>query len=106
MIDVAEIFLAKAEESSYGALSELTNRRYNNCASRCYYASFQAAIYALTLAGIEPPAGPESQWGHAFVQSQFAGQLIPPVGSSRARGGRCIKPLFPRGPSSGARERC
>lgn len=48
MIEVAEIFLAKAEESFYGALSELSNRRYNNCASRCYYASFQAAIYALT----------------------------------------------------------
>ena len=41
-----EIYLAKALESLEGAESELANRRYNNCANRCYYASFQAAVAA------------------------------------------------------------
>jgi uncharacterized protein (UPF0332 family) len=73
MIEPLNVYLEKAEESLVGAESEFTNRRYNNAASRCYYACFQAAIHALILAGIQPP---RDQWGHDFVQAQFNGQLI------------------------------
>jgi uncharacterized protein (UPF0332 family) len=67
-------FLDKAAESIAGAESEFVNGRYNNCANRCYYACFQAAIHALEQAGIQPPA--PARWGHDFVQAQFAGQLV------------------------------
>lgn len=73
MFDLSEIILAKAEESLAGAESEFANRRYNNTANRCYYACFQAAIYALTRAGVRPRG---EQWGHDFVQAEFNGQLI------------------------------
>jgi uncharacterized protein (UPF0332 family) len=73
MINAAIIFLTKAEESLAGAESELANGRYNNCANRCYYASFQAAIAALQRAGFQARTG---QWGHDFVQAEFVGQLI------------------------------
>jgi uncharacterized protein (UPF0332 family) len=69
------LFLDKALESLVGAESECLNRRYNNCANRCYYACFQAAIVALQLAGIAP-RGATGQWSHAFVPSQFEGMLI------------------------------
>ena len=49
--------------------------RYNSCASRCYYACFQAAVYALIRAGIGPPSR-TGEWGHHFVQAEFNGQLI------------------------------
>jgi uncharacterized protein (UPF0332 family) len=38
------VYLAKAEESLLGAISELEQGRYNNSANRAYYACFQAAI--------------------------------------------------------------
>lgn len=66
-------FLDKAIESLVGAESEFLNGRYNNCANRCYYACFQAAIVALQRAGIRPRG---NQWGHEFVAAQFNGQLI------------------------------
>ncbi len=50
-----------------------SNGRYINCANRCYYACFQAAITALIRSGIQP-GGP--QWSHTFVPAQFNGQLI------------------------------
>jgi uncharacterized protein (UPF0332 family) len=75
MVDLDEAFLAKAQQSFLGAESEFVNGRYDNCANRCYYACFQAAIYALVLEGIRP-VGPQAEWGHAFVQSRFAGDLI------------------------------
>ena len=56
-----------------GAESEYVNGRYNNTANRCYYASFQAAFTALDREGIRPG---NTQWGHAFVQAQFAGELV------------------------------
>jgi uncharacterized protein (UPF0332 family) len=74
-LDSDGVFLEKAEESLAGATSEFVNDRHNNTANRCYYACFQAAIYALSRAGIRPPGG-SSEWGHDFVQAQFAGQLI------------------------------
>lgn len=67
-------FLDKAVESIAGAESEFVNGRYNNSANRCYYACFQAAIYALEQANIQPPRS--GRWGHDFVQAQFAGQLV------------------------------
>ena len=68
------IYLAKAKESLDGAESEFANGRYNSCANRCYYACFQAAIAALLHAGIRPVG--TAEWGHAFVQREFVGQLI------------------------------
>ena len=70
----AQAFLARAEENLASATSELANDRYNACANRCYYSCFQAAIVALMRAGIRPAGG--AGWGHAFVQAQFAGQLV------------------------------
>ena len=75
MIDASEFYLTKARESLAGAESELAAARYNNCANRSYYACFQAAIAALIRGGLRP-TNPQSGWGHAFVQSQFTGQLI------------------------------
>lgn len=69
----SELFLEKAEESLAGAESEFANGRYNNTANRCYYACFQAAIAALVAAGVRARG---REWGHAFVQAQFAGELI------------------------------
>ena len=71
--ETVQIFLAKAEESLAGAESEFVNGRYNNTANRCYYASFQAAVAALDRESIRPVT---DQWGHAFVQAQFAGELV------------------------------
>lgn len=68
-------YLEKAIESLAGAERECANRRYNNCANRCYYAMFQAAIAALIAAGIRP-TGDSDRWEHAFVQARFAGILI------------------------------
>ena len=67
--------MAKAEESLAGAESEFANGRYNNCASRCYYACFQAAVHALAQAGVRPArfGGTRS---HTLVQGGFVGQLI------------------------------
>ena len=48
MAESVESFLVKAEESLAGAESEYVNGRYNNCANRCYYACFQAAIASST----------------------------------------------------------
>lgn len=70
-----EDYLAKAAESLTGAESELANGRFNNAANRTYYTALQAAIAALLRASIRP-ADPRTGWGHAFVQSQFAGQLV------------------------------
>jgi uncharacterized protein (UPF0332 family) len=70
-----DLFLEKARESLAGADSELAQGRYNNCANRCYYACFQAAIWALDRAGIYPQ-GASGEWSHAFVPAQFDGQLI------------------------------
>jgi uncharacterized protein (UPF0332 family) len=75
MTETDDAFLEKAQESLDGAESEFTNGRYNNSANRCYYACFQAAVYALLQAGIQP-TGRTDQWGHDFVQAQFIGQLI------------------------------
>jgi uncharacterized protein (UPF0332 family) len=72
-MELGELYLLKADESLAGAESEFANGRYDNCANRCYYACFQAAVAALQKAGITPDG---HNWGHAFVQSRFSGQLV------------------------------
>src|SRR3712207_6829242 len=69
-------YLKKADESLAGAQSEFANGRYNNCANRCYYACFQAAVSALIRHGITPLGGARAVWSHAFVQAQFVTHLI------------------------------
>lgn len=70
-----QVFLMKAMECFAGAESEFAAGRYGNCANRCYYGCFHAAIAALLRDGITL-SGPRAIWGHGFVQSQFVGQLI------------------------------
>jgi hypothetical protein len=60
MIEVDAVFLDKAREALAGAESEFVNGRYNNCANRCYYASFQAAIHALQRLASGPRVGAAS----------------------------------------------
>lgn len=73
MMELNRVFLEKAEENLEAAQSEFISHRYNTCASRCYYACFQAAIYALAQVGIRPR---REQWGHDFVQAEFNRQLL------------------------------
>ncbi len=70
-----DIYRDKAEESLAGAVSEYANGRYNNCANRCYYSCFQAAVSALQEAGITP-TGSRAAWGHDQLQATFARELI------------------------------
>lgn len=77
MIDQGPIFLAKARESLAGADSEFANERFHNCANRCYYACFQAAIYALEEHGLTSQGGRgRSTWSHEALQATFVGELI------------------------------
>ena len=75
MINLTDIFFFKARESVAGAESEFANGRYNNCANRCYYACFQAAVGALIQEGLHASRANE-EWSHTFVQGQFVGELI------------------------------
>lgn len=77
MADRQEVrdYLTKAVESLEGAESELANRRFNNCANRCYYACFQAAIAALLAHDIQARSR-SGHWRHETIQAQFIGQLI------------------------------
>lgn len=75
MIDAATFFLDKASESLTGAENELAAGRHNNCANRCYYACFQAAVAALLQSGMRRSGG-DPEWSHAFVQARFVGDLI------------------------------
>lgn len=75
MIEPADLYLIKAVASLAGAESEYANGRYDNCANRCYYAVFQAAIAALLDAGVTARRGSRT-WDHGFVQAEFIGRLI------------------------------
>lgn len=75
VIEPADVYLLKAVASLAGAESEFANGRYDNCANRCYYAVFQAAIAALTHAGLTAERGGRT-WDHGFVQAEFIGRLI------------------------------
>ena len=75
MIEQDRVYLEKAQENLAAAQSEFINGRCNSCASRAYYACFQAAIFALVRAGIHP-SGRDDYWRHDFVQAEFNGQLV------------------------------
>ncbi len=76
MSDLSDAFFSRARESLAGAENEFDNGRYNNATNRAYYACYQAAIAALDLAGVRPPGSKKEEWGHGFVQAQFAGRVI------------------------------
>ena len=71
----ANAFLTKADENLLIAAAGYSEGWYNACANRCYYSCFQAAIAALIWAGVRSTSR-RGEWGHAFVQAQFAGQLV------------------------------
>ena len=75
MIDIGELYLAKAQASLSGAHSELEQRRFDNAANRACYACFQAAVAALIWAGLRSPGG-AGIWDHGLVQARFVGDLI------------------------------
>lgn len=75
MMEPADLYLDKASASLAGAESEYANARYDNCANRCYYAVFQAAIAALIAADVTAQRGGRD-WDHAFVQAEFIGRLL------------------------------
>jgi uncharacterized protein (UPF0332 family) len=58
---------------------------------RCYYSCFQAAIAALLRSGIRP-RGRDADWGHGFVQAQFAGVLV----GRRKQYGATLRDILPR----------
>jgi uncharacterized protein (UPF0332 family) len=72
----AVLFAQKARASLAGAESEFVHGRFDNCANRCYYACFQAAVAGLARHGVVPPGGAGAAWSHAIVQAQFVTQLI------------------------------
>lgn len=76
MAEADDVLVPKALASLAGAESELAAGRYDNAANRSYYACYQAAVAALRRAGVAPPGGAGSQWGHAAGQAQFVGLLI------------------------------
>ena len=63
--------LERAQESLKAAQLCLRDGLVNSAASRAYYAIFQAAQVALTLAGF-----PEGEWSHQGLQASFARELI------------------------------
>jgi uncharacterized protein (UPF0332 family) len=69
-------FLRKARENLEDARAALAAGRHNACASRIYYAAFQAAVAALWDAGIRPTTDTEGTLSQRMVQAQWSGRLI------------------------------
>ena|SRR6266446_6897838 len=63
--------LEKALESLRAAESCLALGLSNSCASRCYYAMFQAAVVALQAGGLQRDA-----WSHTALQATFTNEMI------------------------------
>jgi uncharacterized protein (UPF0332 family) len=63
--------LEKARESLRAAESALTLELLNSCASRCYFAMFQAAVVAPEAASFH-----RDTWSHAALQATFTNELI------------------------------
>jgi uncharacterized protein (UPF0332 family) len=63
--------LEKARESLRAAENCFALGLLNSCASRCYYAMFQAAVVALEAAGFRRDA-----WSHAALHATFTNKLI------------------------------
>lgn len=72
----SEQYLVKALQSLQGAESEFDNKRFDNTANRAYYACFQAALAALSAAGVPIRRDRGDTISHQAVQSQFSGLLI------------------------------
>jgi uncharacterized protein (UPF0332 family) len=71
---IAEAYITKAKESLASAASDLASGRFNSCASRAYFASFQAAVSALIREGVLPANA--ATHPHATIHAQFASQLV------------------------------
>lgn len=76
MQEMDSIYLMKAREALAGAESEYANGRYNNCANRCYYSVFHAAVHALEDAGLLSQGSHSATPSHEAIQSLFVGQLV------------------------------
>jgi uncharacterized protein (UPF0332 family) len=63
--------LEKALESLRAAESYLALGLSTSCASRCYYAMFQAAVVALQAGGLRSDA-----WSHTALQATFTHEMI------------------------------
>ncbi|MCH8994663.1 MAG: HEPN domain-containing protein [Chloroflexi bacterium] len=61
--------LQRAKESLLGARADFSAKRYNNVASRCYYAAFHAAVAFLINEGIRPE---HNRWQHSTVWREFS----------------------------------
>jgi uncharacterized protein (UPF0332 family) len=87
----AAIYLAKAEQCLAGAALAVAHGQYNNAANRAYYAAFQAAIAALSAAGVVPPA--PRYWAHDFVLREYCSQLAGPGSAYSPGSGAALKAL-------------
>jgi uncharacterized protein (UPF0332 family) len=67
------IYLVKAEQCLAGAALAAAHGQYNNAANRAYYAAYQAAIAALTGAGVQPAV--PRYWAHDFVLREYCARL-------------------------------
>ena len=63
------VYMAKADQCLAGAALAVAHGHYNNAVNRAYYAAFQAAIAALTAAGVQPPT--PRYWAHDFVLREY-----------------------------------
>lgn len=72
----SEQYLAKAQQSLLGAESEFQNKRLDNATNRAYYACFQAALAALSAAGVPIQRDKGGTISHQAVQRNFSGLLI------------------------------
>ena len=69
-----EDYWLKAKENLDVAALAYQGQKYNACASRAYYAVFQASIAALIK--LTDFRAIESQWKHRQVQAEFNRRLI------------------------------
>jgi uncharacterized protein (UPF0332 family) len=88
----AAVYLAKAKQCLAGAELAVAHGQYNNAANRAYYAAFQAAVAALTAAGIEPPT--PRYWAHDFVLHEYSRRLAHAGGGYAPSSGGVLKALL------------
>jgi uncharacterized protein (UPF0332 family) len=67
-----QVYLAKARSSLRTAQSAYQQGDFDSCASRAYFAVFQAEIAAL----IKPTELRQEEWRHERVQAEFNRRLI------------------------------
>src|SRR5215210_2347447 len=87
----ATIYLTKAEQCLAGAALAVAHGQYNNAANRAYYAAFQAAIAALTAAGVEPST--PRYWSHDFVLREYCARFAPSRDGCSPQSGPVFKAL-------------